>query len=139
MELNPSYLCMIIPSRWFSGGRGSNDFRHSMLNDTRLRKLVDYPVSSKCFPDLKSKMELCYFLWDEIIMENVEVKTFRNQTTSTMIRPLLEKGSDIFVRYNEAIPILRKVLLKNEKSFCENVSHQKPFGLRLFQRSLKAF
>lgn len=132
MKLNPRYLCMIIPSRWFSGGRGLDDFRHSMLNDTRLRKLVDYPVSSECFPGVEIKGGVCYFLWDRDNHGKCEVKTLRNQTTSTMIRPLLEKGSDIFVRYNEAIPILRKVLLKNEKSFCENVSHQKPFGLRTF-------
>lgn len=131
-KLNPMYLTMIIPSRWFAGGRGLDEFRDEMLNDKRLRQLIDYPISSECFPGVEIKGGVCYFLWDRDNAGLCEVKTLRGKTESVMIRPLIEKDSDIFIRYNEAIEILRKVLSKKEESFCQQVSAQKPFGLRTF-------
>lgn len=49
-KLNPRFLTMIIPSRWFAGGKGLNDFRSEMLSDDRIRKIVDYEDASKVFP-----------------------------------------------------------------------------------------
>lgn len=131
-KLNPRFLSMIIPSRWFAGGRGLDEFRDAMLSDNRLRKLIDYPVSSECFPGVEIKGGVCYFLWDRDNPGLCEVKTLRGQTESVMVRPLIEKGSDIFIRYNESIEIMRKVLSKKEESFSQQVSSQKPFGLRTF-------
>lgn len=133
-KLNPRFLIMIIPSRWFSGGRGLDDFRDETLKDRRIRKIIDYPVSSECFPGVEIKGGVCYFLWDRDNQGKCEVKTLRGDKVSSMVRPLLEKNTDVFVRYNEAISILRKVLSKNEDSFSEQVSTQKPFGLRTFYK-----
>ena len=41
-KLNPRYLSMIIPSRWFNGGKGLDEFRQSMLNDEHMAKIVDF-------------------------------------------------------------------------------------------------
>ena len=131
-KLGPRFLSMIIPSRWFAGGRGLDEFRDDMLNDTRLRKLIDYPVSSECFPGVEIKGGVCYFLWDRDNPGLCEVRTRRGDTESVMIRTLLEEGSDIFIRYNESIPIMRKVLSRREESFSRLVSSEKPFGLRTF-------
>jgi site-specific DNA-methyltransferase (adenine-specific) len=131
-KLNPRFLSMIIPSRWFAGGRGLDEFRDEMLKDKRLRKLIDYPVSSECFPGVEIKGGVCYFLWDRDNLGLCEVKTLRGQTESLMVRPLIDESSDIFIRYNESIEILKKVLSKKEESFSQQVSSQKPFGLRTF-------
>lgn len=131
-KLNPRYLTMIVPSRWFAGGRGLDEFRDEMLNDRRIRRLVDYPVSSECFPGVEIKGGVCYFLWDRDNKGDCEIKTLRGKSVSVMKRPLLEKGSNVFVRYNESIEILRKVLSKEEESFSQHVSTQKPFGFRTF-------
>lgn len=131
-KLKPRYLSMIIPSRWFAGGRGLDEFRDDMLNDKRLRKLIDYPVSSECFPGVEIKGGVCYFLWERDSPGLCEVKTKRGDTESVMIRPLIEEGSDIFIRYNESISIMRKVLSRREESFSKYVSAEKPFGLRTF-------
>ncbi|HOP05617.1 MAG TPA: Eco57I restriction-modification methylase domain-containing protein [Desulfobacteraceae bacterium] len=131
-KLNPKYLTMIIPSRWFAGGRGLDEFRDEMLNDNRISKIVDFPVSSECFPGVEIKGGVCYFLWEKDYKGQCEVETRRGEKVSLMSRPLLEKNSDIFVRYNEAISVLRKVRKLNEKSFSVLVSTQKPFGFRTF-------
>ena len=131
-KLQPRYLTMIVPSRWFSGGRGLDDFRDEMLHDTHLRVIVDFPLSSECFPGVEIKGGVCFFLWDRDNEGLCRVSTVRGNTTSTSTRALLEKGSDIFIRYNEAISILHKVQEFSEQSFAPLVSSQKPFGFRTF-------
>jgi site-specific DNA-methyltransferase (adenine-specific) len=127
-KMNPRYVTMIIPARWYSGGKGLDAFRDEMLKDPRIRKLVDYPVSADCFPGIDVQGGVCYFLWDRDTKGNTEVKTIQREKESILERPLLEKGCDIFIRYNEAISILHKILAKQEPSFAGLVSSRKPFG-----------
>ncbi len=127
-KLNPRFLSMIIPARWYSGGMGLNDFRSDMLNDQRLRKLVDYTDSSECFPGVSIKGGICYFLWNRDDRGLCNVLSITNGQKKESDRFLVEEGSDIFIRFNEAISILRKVKDKKEKLFYEFVSSQKPFG-----------
>ena len=96
-KLNPRFLSMIIPSRWFAGGRGLDEFRDEMLHDTRIRKIIDYPISSECFPGVEIKGGVCYFLWDRDNAGLCEVTTIRNNKKSLSVRPLLESGADIFI------------------------------------------
>lgn len=131
-NLNPKYITMIIPSRWFSGGRGLDAFRFEMLNDRRIEKLVDFPDSKSCFPSNDIKGGICYFLWNSHYDGDCTITYCDKEKTSTLKRPLLEDGQDIFIRYNEAIPILHKVTAKKERSFSDIVSGGKPFGFRTF-------
>lgn len=131
-KLKPRFLTMIVPSRWFAGGRGLDDFRDEMLHDNHIRVIVDYPLSSECFPGVEIKGGVCYFLWDRDKEGKCQVSTIRGERVSTTTRALLEKYSDTFIRYNEAIPILHKVQKQNESSFASLVSSQKPFGFRTF-------
>ena len=133
-KLKPRYLSMIIKSSWFSGGRGLDDFRQEMLNDNRLRKIIDYPKSSDCFPGVEIKGGVCYFLWERDNPGLCEITTIRDGLKSTSIRPLLEKDLETFIRYNDAISILRKVSEKKELSFEKLVSSMKPFGLRTYYK-----
>lgn len=129
-KLNPRYLVMIIPSRWMTGGKGLDNFRYEMLHDNRLRVIHDYPEAEECFPGVEIKGGVCYFLWDRDNTGKCSVNThFQNNYVTTMSRPLLEFGSDVFIRYNEAISIFHKVQNKKEKSFMSMVSVRRPFGL----------
>ena len=129
-KLNPRYLCMIVPSRWFSGGRGLDDFRDEMLNDKRLKEIHDYPDASEIFPGVSVEGGINYFLWQNDYSGDCLVKTYKNgQCVSEMKRALKEQGTDIFIRDNQAISIYHKVKGLNEKSFSEVVSSQTPFGL----------
>lgn len=131
-KLNPRYLTMIVPSRWFSGGRGLDEFRSEMLKDKRIRNIIDFPISQECFPGVEIKGGVCYFLWDRDNPGACEVVTVNGLEKSIMCRDLLEDGTDIFIRYNKAIPILKKVKKLREESFIRYVSSQKPFGFRTF-------
>ncbi len=62
--LEPRYLSMVIPARWFAGGKGLDEFRESMLTDDRLRSIDDYLSASDVFPGVGLKGGVCYFLWD---------------------------------------------------------------------------
>ena len=127
-KLNPRYLSMIIPSRWFAGGKGLDSFRDEMLHDDRLRVLHDYISSSDCFSGVEIKGGVCYFLWDRDNKGLCDVFTHKESTISHSTRKLLEENNDTFIRYNQAISILHKVFKLKEKSFSELVSSRKPFG-----------
>lgn len=134
-KLNPRYLSMIIPARWFSGGKGLDAFRDTMLHDESLRVIHDYPEAADCFSGVQIKGGVCYFLWDRDNKGECEVTTHRGtQVGESVTRPLLEDGCDVFIRYNEAIDILRKVQSKHEKSFEPLVSARKPFGFDTLYR-----
>lgn len=129
-KMNPKFLSMIIPARWYNGGKGLDEFRSEMLKDRRIAELHDYPNTSDCFPGLNIRGGVCYFLWDRDHKGDCKVFSHNAGNVSKPItRPLLEKGFDVFVRYNEAISIIKKVQAFKEKSFSEIVSARKPFGL----------
>ena len=130
--LKPRYLTMIIPARWYAGGRGVDDFRDEMLNDKRIRKLVDFPSSTECFPGVDIQGGVCYFLWDKDNVGDCEITTITHQEQDSSTRPLLENGCDVFIRYNKAVNIYRKVKKLGEDSFAGIVSSMKPLGLRTY-------
>jgi hypothetical protein len=110
LKLRPRYLSMVIPARWFSGGMGLDEFRATMLRDDRIRELHDFPDSNDVFPGTQIKGGVCYFLWNADNPGPVLVTTHdKGEVVSTAVRPLLEPGADVFIRFNEAIPILRKI------------------------------
>lgn len=130
VKLNPRFLTMIIPARWYSGGKGLDNFRRQMLSEAKIAQLHDFPETSDCFPGLNIRGGICYFLWDKEHSGNTKVFTHKSdQVISESIRPLLEEQSEHFIRYNEAIEILNKVKKKKEPSFSTMVSSRKPFGL----------
>ena len=137
-KLEPRYLAMVIPARWFAGGKGLDE---SMLNDNRIRSIDDYLSASDVFPGVGLKGGVCYFLWDRDNPGNCRVTTrFKDWPVSTDTRPLLEEGVDVFIRFNEGLSILKKVAtvengessslaLPENKRFDRLVSSRKPFGL----------
>ena len=136
-KLNPRYLSMVIPSRWFSGGRGLDDFRKTMLSDKHIRVLVDYENFKDIFPGVDLAGGACYFLWDrdnpgKCVVSNCS----SNSDTLTDIRYLDE--FDVFIRSNKALSIVRKVMNSHKGRYMDKtVSASKPFGLRTFYEPKK--
>lgn len=130
MRLAPRYISMIIPARWYAGGRGLDNFRDRMLNDRHFKCLVDYPNAVDCFPGVDISGGVCYFLWEGNYDGDCIVKSIKgNKSISESMRPLLETGCTSFIRFNEAIPIIRKIRALGEPTFDTIVSSQTPFGL----------
>jgi site-specific DNA-methyltransferase (adenine-specific) len=127
IKLNPRFLSMIVPSRWFAGGKGLDEFRSSMLNDNRLSHLVDFPNASDCFPGVDIAGGICYFLWSRAHAGDCEVTTINSGLTTKSIRSLNEFNT--LIRDSSAISIIRKVNLKKDPSLSKQVSSRKPFGL----------
>jgi hypothetical protein len=139
--LEPRFLTMVIPARWFSGGKGLDDFREAMLKDDRLRSIDDFLSAADVFPGVGLKGGVCYFLWDRENRGLCSVTTrFKDWPESTATRLLLEPGADVFIRFNEGLSILKKVMeresgkgellsLPNGRRFDQLVSSRKPFGL----------
>jgi hypothetical protein len=144
--LEPRYLSMVIPSRWFAGGKGLDEFRESMLSDTRIRSIDDYLSAADVFPGVGLKGGVNFFLWDRENRGHCRVSThFKDWPVSTTTRQLLEEGADVFIRFNEGLSILRKVAavenvmrgkdslsLPEDKRFDQLVSSLRPFGLRTY-------
>lgn len=126
-KLNPRYLTMIIPSRWFAGGKGLDTFRSEMLNDDRIRKLVDFEDASEVFPGVDIAGGVCYFLWERDSRGPCEVTNVHKGEKVVSVRSLNEFPT--FIRHSQAVSIIRKVLAKKEGSMSELVSSRKPFGL----------
>ena len=128
-KLNPKFLTMIIPSRWFSGGMGLDNFRKEMLNDSHISKIVDYPNSHDVFSGVDVPGGICYFLRDKNYTGMCEITNIIGDEKTTSVRKLNEFPT--FVRFSKAIPIIRKVfeIEKPLHTMEETVSSAKPFGL----------
>ncbi len=134
-KLNPRFLTMIIPSRWFAGGMGLNDFREGMLNDNRTRKIVDYIDAKECFPGVDIAGGVCYFLWEKDNPGDCHViNKFKGKIYSST-RPLNE--FDVFIRLDPAVSILKKVQSEKEKKLTQIISAVRPFGLKTNDRPSK--
>lgn len=127
-KLNPKYLTMIIPARWFSGGVGLEEFRKIMLNNKKISHIVDFIDSKDCFPGVDVNGGICYFLFDSNYQGECSFTNISNGKSSTSIRNLSEY--DIFIRRNEALSIIHKVLAENEKKLNDKggCSPQTPYG-----------
>jgi site-specific DNA-methyltransferase (adenine-specific) len=128
-RLKPRYVSMIIPSRWFAGGKGLDAFRERMLVSTHFRNLVDFPNADDVFPGVSIEGGVCYFLWDVTYDGPCEVVTVQNGVPGSPAHRLLGAHGDIFIRFNEALAILEKVTSQGESNMEPLVSSQTPFGL----------
>lgn len=125
-KLNPRFLSMIIPARWYAGGKGLDAFRDVMLHDKHVRKLVDYESSKDCFDGVNIAGGICYFLWDRDNAGDCEITNMIGGEGTTLERPLDE--FPILIRSNTAISIVHKVLSKTSDMWNDHAYPRNPFG-----------
>ena len=131
-NMNPRFLVMIIPARWYAGGKGLDEFRESMLNDKRIRSLVDYSDAEECFPGVNIAGGVCYFLWDRSYNGYCNVVNPGTQGGRySEIRSL--KEFPVLVRNNISVHIIRKVANKF-LSLSKMVSPYSYFSIRSYER-----
>ena len=125
-KLNPRYLTMVIPSRWFAGGKGLDEFREEMLNDSRIVSIIDFISSKDCFPGVNIAGGVCYFLWNKNYNGKCEIINIHGSNKSSMTRNINE--FPILIRSNTAISIIHKIMDKNYNSISDVMFTRNPFG-----------
>lgn len=130
-SLDPRFVVMVTPSRWFAGGRGLDDYRAEMLSDQRIRELVDFPDAAEAFPGVDIGGGISYFLWDAQHKGGCRVKTIAKGISDEPVVRRLD-AYRVFVRFNTGVAILEKVWPKgvNGATLANKVSPTQPFGLR---------
>lgn len=129
IDLDPRYVVMVTPSRWFAGGKGLDQYRERMLSDRRMRSLVDYPKLYDGFPGVKIRGGISYFLWDREHDGACTVQTmWDGQPVGEPAARYLD-AYDVLVRWNQAVSILDKVRASELPTLEARVSSRKPFGL----------
>ncbi len=123
--IKPQYISMIMPSRWFAGGKGLDTFRANMLSDHRVSHIYDYVNAKDCFPTASIGGGVNYILWNEHYKGNCNITTIQGMQRDTESRPLNQFS--VFIRYNAAIHVLNKC--KSETTFASIVNTRNPFGL----------
>ncbi len=132
-KLRPRFMTMIIPARWYGGGRGLDAFREKMISDRHIRVLHDFLDASECFSGVEIKGGICYFLWDRDNPGKCKVITHNgNIVVEQEERELKEENSDVFIRYAEGVSIYHKVRALAENTMESIISSQRPFGLRTY-------
>ena len=127
-KLRPRYITMIIPARWYAGGKGLDDFRENMLSQRHLRYLIDYPDSSDCFPGVNVAGGICYFLWDRDFSGDCTVINKKGNISVSEEKRTLNEYK-YFVRNNLALSIIRKALDGKPKTMDSIVFSRNYFGI----------
>jgi hypothetical protein len=127
LQLEPKFLSMVVPSKWFSGGKGLDEFRAKMLSDQRIRHMIDYPNSRDAFTGVDVAGGVMYFLWDRDNQGACLVETRANGESVVAERSLDEH--EVFVRDNRVLSIIKKVKAQGDQDFSTLVSARRPFGI----------
>ena len=132
---HPGAICLIIPAKWYSGGKGLDKFREEMLGDRHISALVDYSNSLDVFPNVDVAGGVCYFVWKEAYNGKCKYTNYRNGKATTAYRDLNEFQT--FIRYPVASEIVKKVKEDGELTLDKVVSSRKPFGLATTAKPMK--
>jgi len=134
-QCKPSYVSMIMPAKWYNGGRGLEQFRYDMLHDKCLRCLYDYIDPHDCFPTVDVAGGVCYFLRERAYDGLCKFVSCQSGARTSAFRNLSE--SEVLIRHQEEVSILSKVIIDGQ-TYLSNVAYsQKPFGLRTYVKPLE--
>jgi len=133
-QLNPNFISMIMPTRWYAGGKGLDNFREIMLGDKHISELHDFLKPDILFQNTNNRGGICYFLRDNTydnVKELTKVFTYRDNLIPVVhTRSLKTEDSDILIRHNIALEIISKIKSHYEfVSFENHISSRRPFDL----------
>ena len=134
-QSKPNYISMIMPAKWYNGGRGLEQFRNDMLHDRRIRSLYDYIDPHDCFPTVDVAGGICYFLLDKNYNGLCNFVSCRSGNKIPTMRNLSD--SEVLIRHQEEVSILSKVQIEGQTYLNSTAYSQKPFGLRTYIKPLE--
>ena len=131
--LKSDYVSMIIPAKWFTGGRESllGKFRQYMLTCGRIKELYTYPNSKELFTTVEIKGGVCYYL--ESLVYNGKCHYHYVVDGKDEESFISLNDFDVFIRNPKVAAIIRKV---QKQRLCDGVttvdsiiSADTPFGI----------
>ena len=130
-KLKPRYLTMIVPSRWFTGGMGLNEFRREMMSDRRLKEIVDFVNAKDCFPGVSIGGGVNYFLWERDYNGPCKITNIEDNKVKSIDTRYLDEFP-VLLRNNKAVSLVHKVAVDSNME--EMISAISPFGLPTYTR-----
>jgi len=143
-KLNPNCISMIMPTRWYAGGSDLGKFRDQMLNDIHISELHDFLKPDLIFQNINLRGGICYFSWNKDYDNTkslTKVFTYNDDLTPKIYtRSLKTEDSDILIRHNIAVEMLKKIKSHSDfTSFEIHISALRPFGFRGYFTKDKKF
>ena len=135
---------MIMPTRWYAGGSDLGEFRDQMLNDIHISELHDFLKPDLIFQNINLRGGICYFSWNKDYDNSkslTKVFTYNDDLTPKIYtRSLKTEDSDILIRHNIAVEMLKKIKSHSDfTSFEIHISALRPFGFRGYFTKDKKF
>lgn len=133
-QLSTNLATLIIPTRWYAGGKGLDQFREHMLANTHISQLHDFINPETVFPGTNNRGGVCYFLVDKYMCNQTEHQTkiithTKGENDIISIRPLNSLSLGIFIRDSIGVEIAEKLIDDETFSPLSNeISSRKPFG-----------
>lgn len=133
-QLSTNLATLIIPTRWYAGGKGLDQFREHMLANTHISQLHDFINPETVFPGTNNRGGVCYFLIDKYMCNQTEHQTkiithTKGKNNIISIRPLNSLSLGIFIRDSIGVEIAEKLIDDETFSPMSNeISSRKPFG-----------
>ena len=124
------FLSLIMPARWFVGGKGLDQFREEMLNDSKIMKIFDYPNYREIFPNAEIAGGVCYFLRGAESSSTYSFYSCNGSQRNHLERQIGD--TEVLVRDNvapELISHIESLNINQGKKLSEVVSPRKPFGI----------
>lgn len=133
-DIYPSNISMIMPTRWYAGGKGLDEFRENMLNDKNIHTIHDFLSPETIFTGTNIRGGICYFLWSQMYDNSKDlVKVVTHESNGILReikRPMRVEALDIFIRDGKCVSILNKVRNKHNSFFDNYISGLRPFEFR---------
>lgn len=135
-QINTRLINLIMPTRWYAGGKGLDGFRKQMLDDKHIAEIHDFLNPNIIFPSTNIRGGVCFVLWNNEYNNKedlVKVVTYGNNFSDKkeIKRKLRFDGEDIFIRNIESLEIVKKIKSHDKfKSFENSISSLRPFGFR---------
>ncbi len=128
-EVNPQFTSMVIPSRWFTGGRENlvGNFRQTMLTSNHTSRLIAFSNAKDLFPDAEIKGGCCYFIYSPAYSGECNYSLIRDGKVFSNNRNLGE--FDVLIREPQLAVIVSKVLSKADSTIEGLISADTPFGI----------
>ncbi len=117
IKLNPKYISLITPSRWFAGNAQDGSFpklREFVKNNNHFEKIFNYPDNRELFSNVTIAGGVNYYLYNDNYVGDVDFVEVVNNQYNLVSRPLFEENLDIILSMNSMVNIVKKIVERND-------------------------